>query len=116
MYEELLHSITTQTILTDGQTFRFGAYQLNTTKLWKNDEANKITNLMWLSKPYQLYEGFEGGKIVGFDDEALKMLLKCFLLPTRAERAAPVYPLPLPIRRRVKVATAEKEIEFDRQI
>lgn len=115
MLEELKHPITTQVVLTDGQFFRFCAYQLNTTELWKDDEANKMTNLMWLSRPYQLYEGFENGKVVGFDKETLKVLLACLLLPPRMDGEAKVYPFPPVIRKKVKVIREETEIEFDKQ-
>ena len=116
MYEELDHSITTQTLLTDGQTFRIAAYQLNTMKLWKSDEANSTCNLMWISKPYQLYKGIEDGKVVGFDDEALKMLLTSVLMPSREASNIHVYAYPPMIGRKEKAIVIEKEIEFDKQI
>lgn len=56
------------------------AYQLNTLELYKNDECNPYRNLAWVSGPHRLYDQVENGQVKGFNDEVLKLLLKCILL------------------------------------
>ncbi|KAL4228071.1 Mitochondrial 28S ribosomal protein S30 (PDCD9) [Mactra antiquata] len=79
-YEEITYPFTTQTILTDGQNFTLSAYQLNTTQMWKDDEANELQNVLWKTKSMKLFEKYENGKVVGFNDELFTMLLKFLLI------------------------------------
>ena len=79
-HEELTYPFTTQTIVTDGQNYRLFAYQLNTLQMWLNDEANPLRNVCWVSKPLKLYETIEDGKVKGFDDSVLELVLKFMCL------------------------------------
>ena len=63
--------------------FRFIAYQLNTLKLWNNDSANPLRNLLWTTDNLRLYDAVEGGEVKGFNDEVLKNLLRFVLLQPR---------------------------------
>lgn len=104
-------------MLTDGRKFQLCAYQLNTTQLWKCDEANKLCNLYWISEPYELYEGFEDGKVIGFDDESLRLLLKSLLIPNQATLAGKkpyLYPFPALIPRAEKVIVEKEEFVYDK--
>ena len=67
-------------IITDGQWFRFFAYQLNTIHLWKDDEANPLRNIMWASPRFSLFDVIEDGKVKGLNEEVLKYLVKFILL------------------------------------
>lgn len=78
--EELTYPFTTQTILTDGRVFTLAAYQLNTLQLWKDDSANKSQNVCWVSQTQPLYDKYENGQLIGFNDNVLKQLLQFFLI------------------------------------
>jgi hypothetical protein len=60
---DLAYPLTTQTIVTDGQTFSFYAYQLNTLALWRGDEANPLRNICWHSNDAKLFEVVEDGEV-----------------------------------------------------
>ncbi|WAQ97780.1 RT30-like protein [Mya arenaria] len=88
MHEELRYPISSQTILTDGRTFEFSGYQLNTTQLWKPPSANRVSNVAFVNPREELYKDFEHGRVVGFNDNVLKTLLKYFLVkPTDLDGA-----------------------------
>ncbi|KAL3867401.1 hypothetical protein ACJMK2_044606 [Sinanodonta woodiana] len=98
---ELTYPFTTQTIASDGQSFSFFAYQLNTLQLWKNDKANPRRNLCWSSLDNKLYETVENGKVKGFSDDVFKTLLK-FLSLKPVDRGVDLRPYlpkdkPLPV-------------------
>ncbi|XP_060062764.1 large ribosomal subunit protein mL65-like [Ylistrum balloti] len=80
-YHDMTYPLTSQTIVTDGRKFLFGAYQLNTLHLWKTDESNPICNLFWHTE-MDMFEGVKDGNIVGFNDNVLQTLLKFLLLGT----------------------------------
>ena len=82
MYHDVTYPITTQTVITDGQTLQLFAYQLNTMHLWQTREANPRNNLVWVGKRHRMYEGIEDGKILGFNDEAFLDLLKFVVTET----------------------------------
>ena len=46
---------------------------------------------MWMTDRIKLYDIVEGGEVKGFNDEALKMLLNCFLI-TPAEKGVDLRP------------------------
>jgi len=77
---DLTYPFTTQCIVTDGETFRFLCYQLNTLRLWTDDGAeptnNPLRNIVWASEPMPLYSS----ETNTMNDDVLKLLLKCVLL------------------------------------
>jgi len=78
---ELTYPLATQGAITDGQTWTYCAYQLNTVDLTNNSpkEASH-NNIMWLHpKDEKLFDRVEDGKIVNFRPEALVPLLKMYL-------------------------------------
>lgn len=74
---DMTYPLTTQAILTDGQTWQFLAYQLNTLQLWKDESANDLVNLCWVDRPAKLYEEVKGGQVEGFNPQVLKQLIAC---------------------------------------
>ncbi|XP_076443568.1 large ribosomal subunit protein mL65-like [Babylonia areolata] len=80
---DVTYPLTTQMILTDGQTWQFMTYQLNTLQLWKDEEANDLINLCWVDPQTKLFEHVEGSKVYGFNTEVLKQLIACLALAPR---------------------------------
>jgi len=76
---DLTYPFTTQCVITDGQMFRFFAYQLNTLRLWIDDGVepyNPLRNIVWASEPMPIYNP----DMQSVNDEMLKVLLKYVLL------------------------------------
>ncbi|XP_052793588.1 28S ribosomal protein S30, mitochondrial-like [Mya arenaria] len=117
MHEELRYPISSQTILTDGRTFEFSGYQLNTTQLWKPPSANRVSNVAFVNPREELYKDFEHGRVVGFNDNVLKTLLKYFLVkPTDldgAELLNCVKPKGKSIANYVKDNVVVKKLQYD---
>jgi small subunit ribosomal protein S30 len=81
-YNDVTYPFTTQTIITDGQTWSFYVYQLNTTLLHsKNADENPRYNMCWGSKELKLFESFdkETGKLIGFNEDVLKQLIHFYI-------------------------------------
>lgn len=77
---DITYPLVTQTILTNGKEFYFYVYQLNTILLFnKNATDNPKRNLCWASGSQKLYEEVKEGKVVGLNDEVVKMLVKLYL-------------------------------------
>ena len=76
---DLTYPLSTQTMVTDGRRIRFFAYQLNTLHLWKGNEANPLRNICWASPQMELYEKVEDGEVIGFNEEALRVILQFYL-------------------------------------
>lgn len=79
-YSELTYPMNTQTIITDGKYWSFYEYQLNTLLMsGRNVSENPRVNYCRGTKELKLYEDIdENGKIVGFNDEVLKYLVKFY--------------------------------------
>jgi len=77
---DLTYPITTQCVVTDGHTFRFFCYQLNTLRLWVDDgtepHCNPLRNVVWASEPMPLYNP----DTQTLNEDVLKVLLCCVLL------------------------------------
>ena len=73
--------MTTQTIITDGQTWSFYAYQLNTTENHQDAfETNEKVNTCWVTKEMKLYDEIDAdGKLIGFNGEVVKNLIQFYL-------------------------------------
>jgi len=80
---ELTYPLVTQGTITDGQTWTFTAYQLNTVDLTTNTPENvTCNNVMWMNnKDVKLYDDVDEatGKIVNFRPEVLAPLVKMYL-------------------------------------
>lgn len=92
-FNELTYPLTTQTVITDGQNWSFFVYQLNTIVFEtlyfdKSQRANKC----WTTNEMKLFETIdENGKIIGFNDDVLRQLIK-FYLATPKERSYDMKP------------------------
>ncbi|CAG9772224.1 unnamed protein product [Ceutorhynchus assimilis] len=78
-FNDITYPMVTQTVLTNGKNFQFYIYQLNTILLHsKNTTENPKRNICWASDEYKLYEGIQEGKLIGFNEEVLKNLVKLY--------------------------------------
>ncbi|CAG9772137.1 unnamed protein product [Ceutorhynchus assimilis] len=78
-FNDITYPMVTQTVLTNGKDFQFYIYQLNTILLHsKNTTENPKRNICWASDEYKLYEGIQEGKLIGFNEEVLKNLVKLY--------------------------------------
>lgn len=80
---DVTYPFTTQTVVVRDNKVRLCCYQLNTTQLWKDDAANPLRNIFWSSDEQPLFESISAdGKIVGFNDDLCKKLVKFVAMPT----------------------------------
>ncbi|ELT87222.1 hypothetical protein CAPTEDRAFT_221901 [Capitella teleta] len=78
-YLDITYPFTTQTVLTDGQHFRFFAYQLNSLHIWRPDDAWRVQNICWASPNMKLFDSVEASRVVGFNPDVLRILLQMYL-------------------------------------
>ncbi|XP_046752870.1 39S ribosomal protein S30, mitochondrial [Diprion similis] len=78
-FNDLTYPLVTQTVITNGQLWSFYVYQLNTTVLFAEyADENPRRNLCWKTGPLKLFETITDGKLVGFNDDVLKELIKFY--------------------------------------
>lgn len=78
-FNDITYPMVTQTIITDGQSWNFYVYQMNTMLVHsKHTSENPLRNLCWASKDYKLFEEVQSGRVVGFNDETLKNLIRFY--------------------------------------
>ena len=77
---DLTYPFTHQSIVTDGRWFQFMTYQLNTLRMWVDDNAHALRNICWTTDRHPLYNTIENGHIRGFNEDVLKMLYKYVLM------------------------------------
>jgi len=78
---EITFPLSTQATVTDGKTWSYYAYQLNTTDLTTNKpDEHKHNNVMWVGEDNHLFTGVENGKVLNFTPSALAPLLKMYML------------------------------------
>ena len=78
--EDLPYPLINQGILTDGQTFTFVCFQLNTLDFRKESEDDGINNVFWAGPSLKLYESIQEGEgVEGFDDTCAGLLIKLLL-------------------------------------
>ncbi|XP_967403.2 large ribosomal subunit protein mL65 [Tribolium castaneum] len=78
-FNDVTYPFVTQTVVTNGQVWSFYVYQLNTiVNHSKFFTENAKRNVCWGTPEVKLFEGVENDKLVGFNDEVLKMLLKFY--------------------------------------
>lgn len=80
-YNDLTYPINTQTVITNGKEWSFYQFQLNTTLVHADHyENNPKTNHCWGTGELKLYEDVDAnGKLVGFNEEVLKHLVKIYI-------------------------------------
>lgn len=78
--EQLPYPLVNQGILTDGKTFTFVCFQLNTLDLRKDSDSDGVNNVFWAGPSLKLYERVERGRGVEEFNESCAGLLLKFLL------------------------------------
>lgn len=78
-FNDVTYPLVNQAVITNGKWWSFCVYQLNTTLVntWHHD-TNPKRNLCWMPEPMKLYESIEGDKLIGFNDEVIKNLIKFY--------------------------------------
>ncbi|XP_044259375.1 28S ribosomal protein S30, mitochondrial isoform X2 [Tribolium madens] len=78
-FNDITYPFVTQTVVTNGQIWSFYVYQLNTiVNHSKFFTENPKRNVCWGTPEVKLFEGVENDKLIGFNDDVLKMLLKFY--------------------------------------
>ncbi|XP_056641421.1 39S ribosomal protein S30, mitochondrial [Diorhabda sublineata] len=81
-FNDLTYPLVTQTIVTSGKIWSFYAYQLNTIRFCERFYTeNPKRNICWALPEMKLFETVENGKVVGFNDEVVKNILKFYMNP-----------------------------------
>lgn len=78
-FNDITYPLVTQCIVTNGQLWSFYVYQLNTMLFHhKNIKENPKKNICWATKEMKLFEEIQDGKIIGFNEDVLKTLVKFY--------------------------------------
>lgn len=85
MYLDLTYPFCGQSILTNGKSFRFMAYQLNTLHLWKDDQSNPVRNICWQTDEMDMFESVQNGEVRGLNDEVLRTILRFLMNAPRSD-------------------------------
>lgn len=75
-YQDLTYPLTSQTIVTDGQTWNFMVYQMNTHSFHRDLGENNTKNLCWSTGEMKLYDHFSDGTFHGLDETVLDNIIK----------------------------------------
>ncbi|XP_061751577.1 39S ribosomal protein S30, mitochondrial [Nerophis ophidion] len=79
-HEDLSRPFVSQAVITDGRFFSFFCYQLNTLALSAQTDVNNTRkNLLWGTGSLRLFEGVEDGRVLGLNEDTLRLLLRFFL-------------------------------------
>lgn len=90
--QDLTYPLSSQTIVFDGKNISFYVYQLNTIALWsKGEKGIPYNNICWALPEVPLFDEITDDSVIGFNDDALKSLLK-FLLLKPEQRAIEMRP------------------------
>ncbi|XP_025425656.1 uncharacterized protein LOC112694418 [Sipha flava] len=80
---EITYPFVNQSIITNGKTFSFYLYQLNTIRFFKSNDENMSpiapNNICWGTKSNELFHEVTDNCIVGWNDDVLKNLLSCYM-------------------------------------
>ncbi len=77
---DLTYPLATQSIVSDGQHFQFFVYQLNTLRLWIEDELHPLRNICWTTDRLRLYDTIENNEVKGLNVDVLKLLVKFVMM------------------------------------
>jgi len=78
-YNDITYPLVTQAVITNGQIYSFYTYQLNTVLVHgTNTSDNPKVNVMYASPEMKLFEEINDGKLIGFNTDTLKFLLKYY--------------------------------------
>lgn len=78
-YNDITYPLVTQTVITNGKTWSFYVYQMNTMLMHsKYINENPKRNICWATNEMNLYEEISNGKIIGFNEDVLAKLLKFY--------------------------------------
>ena len=78
--EHLPYPLVNQGVLTDGQTFTFVCFQLNTLDFRRDSDENGVSNVFWAGPSLKLYEAVkECEGLEGYDNSCAGLLLKFVL-------------------------------------
>ena len=79
-FNEITYPLVCQSIITDSRLWSFYTYQLNTLLMHSNNIADSPKkNICWATPELKLFEEIKDGRIVGFNEDILKMLLKYYV-------------------------------------
>ena len=84
--KDLYFPLTSQAIITNGRTFTFLCFQLNTLDMREDLGA---WNICWAGPTLPLYDRIEDGELVGFNEECVQLLLQVLTNPPG--RHKPIY-------------------------
>ncbi|CAG2176320.1 unnamed protein product, partial [Oppiella nova] len=76
IFHELTYPLVTHAIITDGQFWSFYVYQLNTHCFHSDVDNNLLRNVCWSSGELKLFDSYENGRLIGVNDEVIKLLIK----------------------------------------
>lgn len=78
-YNNITYPLVTQTIITNGKTWSFYVFQMNTMLMHsKYINENPKRNICWATDELKLYEEISDGKIIGFNEDVLAKLVKLY--------------------------------------
>ncbi|XP_060526456.1 large ribosomal subunit protein mL65 [Cylas formicarius] len=77
-FNDITYPLVTQTVITNGKQWSFYVYQLNTIKLHNTAQENPKKNVCWATGQMNLFEEINEDKIVGFNEDTLKLLVKFY--------------------------------------
>lgn len=80
---EITYPFVNQSIITNGKTWSFYMYQLNTMRFFKSqDDINSPvapSNICWGTKQTELFHDITDNGVIGWNDNVLKDLLSCYV-------------------------------------
>lgn len=79
-FNEITYPLVAQAVITNGRLWSFYVYQLNTMLMHsENPKNNPRKNICWATSELKLFEEIKEGKLIGFNPDVLKILLKFYL-------------------------------------
>lgn len=92
-YNDITYPLVTQTIITNGKSFSFYVYQMNTMLFHsKYINENPKRNMCWATDALNLYEEIVDGKIIGFNEDVLTKLVKIYANTPEERLGINMYP------------------------
>ncbi|KAK3921872.1 28S ribosomal protein S30, mitochondrial [Frankliniella fusca] len=92
-FHDVTYPLVTQTAMTNGKDWSFYLYQLNTTLLHTmNSTENPRCNVCWASNPMKLFEDVQDGRVIGFNENVLKQIIKMYLIEPKEREGVEMRP------------------------